>query len=414
MILGIAWVLFLIFLLPHIGSIPYLDGNIDFVQAYDFYSGGFTKLAQNWGSLHPPLKVFIVSLFFRLFGIHPWVYTLVGIIIGLVGIGAMYGLARTLFGRKEAGIAALLLATSPLFLSVGIFSLTDYLLTVWVLLSLLMYAKKYYVWCGVFLTYSVLTKETALLLPISMLFFRPRLPAIFSLIVYAGWSWYLHSIGQRPWSDWIFTQTADKGAAFTIIHNLVTGRFLNPYAIQNWLHLFVLNYMWVVSALAVWGAFRWRRTLAVYLLFGAFYTISVLSFQTYTIPRYVLPIVPLILLLAAVSVRRIAMVVFLGAVTVLSLFTSTDPLSRAIWGETTWMGERLYNLRDNLSGNDGITYNLQYLAIVRERSRRMREAEKLGAPIMSRDCYFLFPDPNNEKKMIDILFLDRITCTTPR
>jgi 4-amino-4-deoxy-L-arabinose transferase-like glycosyltransferase len=447
-----ACIIFLVLVAPHLPSIPYLDGNIDFVQAYDFYSGGFTQLAAHWGSLHPPLKTFLVSSIFGVFGMHTWTYTVVGIVFGIVGIAAMYWFTRALFGRRTAAVAGVLLGTCPLFLSVGIFSLTDYLLTVWVLFVLLTYIRGHYIWCGLLLLFSVLTKETALLLPVSILVVEvcifimerritrrlvPLLPVFISFFVYACWSWYLHSIGQRPWSDWIFTETANKGATFTIINNLITGTFINAYAKENWLHLFVLNYMWVYTVFAVSGGI-WllirvlsrkskrllevivdKRThaLCVYLLFGFLYTISVLSFQTYTIPRYVLPVVPLILLLASRSIStvarrwrrlRIPFIVLFFCIGVLALYSSTDPLSRAIWGDTTWMGQRLYNLKDHLSGNDGITYNLQYLAIVQERSRLISRAQIEGNSIISGDCYFLFPDPNNEKIMLSILSLDRI------
>lgn len=461
MILGVAWILFLIFLLPHVGSIPYLDGNIDLVQAYDFYTGGFVQLADRWGSLHPPLKVFVVSTLFRLFGVHTWSYVVLGVIAGLVGISAMYGLARELFGRKVAGIAGIFIATSPLFLSVGIFALTDYLLTVWALMSLLMYAKKQYIWCSVFLAFSVLTKETALLLPFSIVVVEigawiakkrvkrlqiiPIIAACSSFVVYAFWSNYLHGIGQRPWSDWIFTDTADKGAMYTTIHNVLTGRFINPYAKQNWLHLFVLNYIWLYGVFAAVGVMQWLmgvrirqkeqmqrlnthrvRAFTVYLIFGLMYAMFVLSFQTYTIPRYVLPVMPLILLSASWSIDilvrkwhrlQIPLFVLFVCIGVLALFTSSDPISRVIWGDTTWMGERLYNLRDHLSGNDGITYNMQYLSIVRERTRLIVRAQKDGRSIMSSGCSFLFPDPNNEKKLLDIFQFNRIPkdrwCTMP-
>jgi len=40
--------LFSFLFLPHITDIPYLDGNIDFVQCFDFYFGGFNEYFENW------------------------------------------------------------------------------------------------------------------------------------------------------------------------------------------------------------------------------------------------------------------------------------------------------------------------------------------------------------------------------
>src|SRR3989338_1271938 len=118
---------FFIFYLPFLKVIPYLDGNIDFVQAHDFYTGGFTKYFQNWASVHPPLKIILSSMLFVFFGFGVFAYNLLGLIFGVLGMLGMFGLAKK-YGQKTAVFAVSFLVTSPLFLATSVFSLTDFIL----------------------------------------------------------------------------------------------------------------------------------------------------------------------------------------------------------------------------------------------------------------------------------------------
>jgi hypothetical protein len=305
----------------------------------------------------------------------------------------------------------------------------------------------------------VLTKETGILLPLSLLVIEGGIglikrhltrislysvmAALTACVAYGGWSWYLYYVGQTSWSDWIFSETASRGATFTIIHNITTGAFINAYAIQHWLHLFVLNYMWIYTSLALVSVVYWlisghakhfseqlnsyySRALMVYILFGGLYTFLVLTFQTYTIPRYVLPVVPLILLLTSWTLSMVMhlwprtmgfIVVAWLYIGIVSLYASWDPVSSYVWGEDRWMGQKIYNLKDHLAGNDGIAYNLQYLTIMKKRTEKLQTSQITGEPIVSADCSQLFPDTNNEVKMLSILALDNVPrdpwCVAP-
>jgi hypothetical protein len=62
----------------------------------------------------------------------------------------------------------------------------------------------------------------------------------------------------------------------------------------------------------------------------------------------------------------------------------------------------LYALPDHLSGNDGISYNLQYTRIVQIRTNKIQKPN----PKEMNDCFWLFPDPENDTKTMVILGLN--------
>ena len=89
-VLFFAIFLFLILTTPFVNTIPYLDGNIDFVQTVDFYNGGINQYFSNWNTVHPPLKLVLVFPFYVLFGISQFIYSSMGISIGVLGIISIY------------------------------------------------------------------------------------------------------------------------------------------------------------------------------------------------------------------------------------------------------------------------------------------------------------------------------------
>lgn len=433
----ISLIIFLSLSIPFIKSIPYLDGNIDFVKAHDFFVGGFGRLFGNWLSTHPPVKEMITFIFFILGGVNPIAYNLVGILFGLFGIIVFYKLCKRLTNNSVATIAVLLFCTSPLFLSVGLFSLTDYLLEIFILASLYFYSKHKYYFYFLFSSLALLTKETGGVLIISIsiievlwvtkniinknINFKKSIKAILialsPLITTAVWFWFLKINRKSFWSDWNFSETSDKGTIYTILNNIFSLKMFNKYAYQNWLQLFILNFNWVFWIIAILGVIKGKinliknKTLLSMFLFFFIYIISVLSFQTYTIPRYALPLEPYFYLAVAYGSYKISekskllklfIGIFLIGITTFRLLTSADPISIRIWGKTNILGQNVYALNQglSLSGFDGITYNLQYNLIAKKRTEIIFDKK-----INTDGCSWVFPDPNNDFKTIDILNL---------
>lgn len=445
---------FSLLFLPFLGSIPYLDGNIDFVQSFDFFKGGFSEYANHNRSLHPPLKVFLSFLVFKTGGVNTFNYTLIGFFFGIIGIVTFFKLLKKLCGIKTARIATLLLGTSPMFLSCGLFSLRDFMLTVFIIMSLFFYLQSKFFCYSLSASFLVLTKDAGLLLPIWVLiieivfFLRKRFSllklASFSLPVIVSLLWFvfLEFNHQKPWSDWIFGETAAKGSMYTIVYNLMTLNFINQYTLQHWLHLFVLNFNWFFWLLAIIGlCFFWGfcknkeeiitfikkcdfrlKTFIIIVFFVISYLFTILSFPTYTIPRYILPLLPFMYLGASLGFNSILtkspflkfpFSAFCVVIVFLSLFFSVDPVSLKIWSKITLFGEKIYGLNQHLAGNDGMTYNMQYLFIVKKRTAQIETAHKNNNQIVSNDCYWMFPDPANDFRTMTILKItnkDKIFC----
>lgn len=247
------------------------------------------------------------------------------------------------------------------------------------------------------------------------------------LFIFLLWVEFLSLKGITPWSAHILATTANYGSFYTVVYNLITLSFINPYAIQNWLHLFVLNFAWVywgvfLTGICIYWVKRGRRilteiisnkTILIIISFCLSYVATVLSFQTYTIPRYVLPVVPFLVLgcswAIGILVKKkryleILSIVFAGCLMVVSLFYSVDPLSRWTWGTTSEDGVLLYDLRGHTSGNDGVTYNLQYEMIVARRMAFIKSIENGNTTLLNEgECKKVFPDPSNDKITLQTL-----------
>ncbi len=436
--------------LPFIKTIPYLDGNIDFVKSYDFYAGGFTQLFANWSSVHPPFKEYLTLIFFKIFGLSAFPYILLGFIFGILAIIIYYLLVKTLFNDRVAQISSVLLSACPIFIAVGIFTLTDFLLTSVFLITLYFYSKNRLLLYSIFASLAYLTKETGLVLAVSVLIIETiflfkqfsfkrlsdKLIILLPFLVNYLWIYFTKINNKALWSDWNFADTASRGTLYTIFNNLITLNILNPYAYQNWLQLFVLNFNWVYWLIIIIGlAFtvykyglkniffaiirnqHLKSILVIFLTFAGYF-MAVLSFQTYTIPRYALPLYPFLLLGAAVSIYKIKDIlkfpeiyIYLATIPFLliSLFTSIDPISKHYWGTTNVLGQNLYGVNRSLDGNDGITYNLQYVLIANKRSKFLMKKE--GNLFSANDCSWLLADPNNDFKTFKILNIDPNSIT---
>ncbi len=377
-------VVFITLYLPSLNLIPGNDGGLEYSFAWQWYMG---KNLLHVLSLHPPLKLILFSLFFKLFGYQStgWI----GLFFGIAGVVALYFIGKKLFDEKVGFIGAMLLATSGLFISNGIFGIHDFLMTTLILVAFYCYLDGRYVWYAVFATLAVLTKETAIFFALSMIITdvvikrNARFPIFIPVILLAWYIEFVHFSGYHLWNDWNFSPTAKKGSFFTMLNNIVTLQMFNKYAFENWLHLFIFNFNWVYwifafASLAFIKTTELRKNLAPVGIFFIIFLITVLAFQTFTINRYVLPLLPFVYLLAGYTIMQLpykpVFVTLLIAVSFLSLSYSIDPISNAIWPKTQVLGERVY-LNHPLDGDDGITYNMQYVTMMQERTELIESGQ---------------------------------------
>ncbi|SMC26522.1 4-amino-4-deoxy-L-arabinose transferase [Andreprevotia lacus DSM 23236] len=449
-VLGFAVIWTIVIWLAYGGGTPYMDGAIDFVKVMDYHSGGFDQLFAHWMSDHPPLKVWLSSMSFHLFGVTARSYSFPGAVFFAIGVIAFHQLLVKIADVRTARIGALLLACDPLFNSIAQFTMTDLMVAALSLTSFAAYAhQRWRIWLAAMIG-AVMAKETAALLPAAFILqwllgwlvarhagaprpeWRKLLLPIAALGTLAAWIVSLKLQGRPEWSDWIFAPTGNQLGAFgTIMANIRTGELWNDYAVQNWLHLFVLNFQWVYTLAALflisgslWHWFHRKDdeaavTPALFatpwpamLLFGSGYALLVLTFQTYTITRYVTPAAVLLLVPATMAISRWLdrsgalrpLLLSLGvALMVVRMFWSVDPVSIRIWGREMVMGQTLYGVNRQLAGNDGLTYNMQFQRIIAGRTRLLDEARQSTGPVRAPDCNWVFPDPRNDKQVTAIL-----------
>ncbi len=73
----------------------------------------------------PPLQYWATAVAFRLFGAQAWTVRLFPCLAGLLGIGLSYALARALYDRRTAALAALIQAGALLYLAMARFATLD-------------------------------------------------------------------------------------------------------------------------------------------------------------------------------------------------------------------------------------------------------------------------------------------------
>lgn len=373
-------ILFIVFFVPYLYLIPGNDGNLEFSFAHNWYIGANRYQIL---SLHPPFKLLLFSLFFKIFGYGSIGY--IGLVFGIIGIIALYFVAKKLFDKNVAFLSSILLATSGLFLSVGVFSIHDYLITVLILLAFLSFLHSKYIPYAIFASLAVLTKETAVFFAGSILLydliFKKHI-TFYTFLPLIALAWYIefvHFSGYHVWNDWNFSSTAQDGSIYTMMYNLFTFHFLNQYAYENWLHLFVFNFNWVYWIFACISFFyisklETKKELIPIGIFFFSFSLTVLAFQTYTINRYILPLLPFLYMLTSFGITKlpfkkvkISFTILIVIVSFVSLSQSVDPISNIIWSKTQILGQSIY-LNKPLDGDDGVTYNMQYLQMMQTRT----------------------------------------------
>jgi hypothetical protein len=111
----------------------------------------------------PPLFLYILALFFRLFGPSEVTARLPGVLASTASVALVYVLARRLYGRPTALAAAALMALSPFNILFAPTALTDPLLVALVLGALCLAVEGHWTGAGVMAGLAAVTKQQGLL-----------------------------------------------------------------------------------------------------------------------------------------------------------------------------------------------------------------------------------------------------------
>ena len=148
--------------------------RLSLIAANRFY--GDEALYAHWGLLiatgkdillkteivdKPPLFFYTLAVFFKLLGHSETVARLPNIISSIAGIVIVYGIARQLYGRRVATLAALFLALSPFDILFAPTAFTDSMMVALALGSCLAALKVRHLAAGLLLGLAALTKPTA-------------------------------------------------------------------------------------------------------------------------------------------------------------------------------------------------------------------------------------------------------------
>lgn len=272
----IPLVIYSFLLIPFLALKPCWDGSTELSTNTGTFEVGFLQSIYNYmkfltnGGLHPPFKFILSSIFSTFLGKSIVSYHLMGITLGYLAILGMYFLCKKLFNKSVATIASLFLATFPLFVANSLDNYTDFFVTVFAILALYAYSQKKLILYAILASCTTLSKDTGLLLPLSVLLielfstflekqrffskFSKLIIVIIPILMYFTWYFYVKFSGFEIFHGYILApETVGKGAFVTIFYNLLTFNFFHRYAQKHMLQLFYLNFTWVYWAIIIVG-----------------------------------------------------------------------------------------------------------------------------------------------------------------
>lgn len=268
----------------------------------------------------PPLLFWLSALSFKIFGIYNWSYKLPSFLFSLIGVFATYKLALSLYDKRVATLAALILYTTQAIFMFNNDVRTDTLLAaavitaIWLLHEYTINNKWIYLLGGsLFIALGMLAKgPIGLVAPALALGSHWLLKTDWQKIL--KWQWLfvivIIMVLLTPMCYGLYKQFGFEGVKFffwTQSFGRITGEnvWKNDAGYFFFLHTFLWSFMpWSVVAIfafsnSIW-AFITRRTLPEYItLFGFTLVFIALSLSRYKLPHYIFVVFPLMAILTA-------------------------------------------------------------------------------------------------------------------
>ena len=302
-------------------SLPY------FWDEADVYVPGALWLAENgldfrpgvfpddWSRGHPPLLYFVSGLFFQIFGPAPIVGHLLVLPFAIVALVCTWLLGNDLFGRHVGAVAALLLGSTPLFMTMANMLLPEMFLTGVTALAMLLFARGHLVGAALCGCALVLIKETGVFVP----------AALTGAVLWQAWR--DGALAQRrTWTDAALLATPVAVLiGFFVWQNALAGYYVFPHH-AGMLRDRTLDPLTVVPSLFLWhgrglltvgalvgGWLLWknprtdrppvdRRTVAALVLLVV--ANAIFFAKMFWLERYVLPAHPGLVILAVGLIER--------------------------------------------------------------------------------------------------------------
>jgi len=119
---------------------------------------------------HPLLCAALFGLFYKLLGPHVWVGHLAALLFSCTLLFAVYWHGRKIYGHSVGLIVCLLLMLQPVFIAQSSMVLPEILLAVFCTAAIFFYIEKRLVLFAIFSSLAIMTKETAIALPVTLWF----------------------------------------------------------------------------------------------------------------------------------------------------------------------------------------------------------------------------------------------------
>lgn len=336
-------------------SLPYFwdEAGYYIPAALDIYNGWLLVPESTLPIGHTPLLMIYLALAWKLFGFSPLVTRIAMVSIAAATVTATYALGRRVTGREPAAWATVLLALSPMFFAQSTMVFLDLPAALFTTLAVIALLDGQMLMFAVVASLGVLTKETAVvLLPVAWAWTlwragrggadvapgfspadadsgtcRPKgrryvegrgqapplrwVALIAPLVPLVAWTIYYHN------KTGFWTGNAEY-LQFNLYSTLSPGRFFWTLLRRSY-EVFVGGFNWLLvagAALGIWWGrgqshrgTETQRESSHYLIFAAgliaayIFMLSVVGGAV--LPRYLLPIVPLFILVAVALVWRL-------------------------------------------------------------------------------------------------------------
>ena len=312
-------------------TLPYFwdEAGYYIPAALDIYNGWRLVPESTLPTGHTPLLMIYLALVWKVFGFSPLVTRTAMVLVAAATVTATYVLARRVTGREPAAWAALLLALSPMFFAQSTMVFLDLPAALFTTLAVIALLDGRTLMFAVVASLAVLTKETAVVvLPVAWTYAiyaarrgapqqgRGQAPPrrwvllIVPLVPLIVWTIYYHH------KTGFWTGNAEY-LQFNLYSTLSPGRFFWTL-LRRLYEVFIGGFNWLLVAGAAAGIW-WERKQShrgteaqsksrdLILLAAAMVAAYVLMLSVVggaVLPRYLLPIVPLFILVAVGLVWR--------------------------------------------------------------------------------------------------------------
>jgi 4-amino-4-deoxy-L-arabinose transferase-like glycosyltransferase len=278
----------------------YWDEMVFASQAKFLAVHGFLQ-AIPYGVMHPPLFLWIMAAAYSVFGESPFLSHAIIAVFSFIGAYFTYLLGNHLFGKRVGIAASLLLIFSPMYFAISGQALFDVPLTATTMATLYFGIRKKLLPFLLAGTALVLTKEPGFLAVLAITFFyvarreKPRVIVIslVPVMVFALWFVYAVAAGYLH-----------QGVSFSSITLVASKALSNLYQVLIW------NYNWALTVPVILALATRKvhaddlRGAAPLLLVGLLYLALFTIGPVPVLPRYLLPVMPVFFILAALCLDR--------------------------------------------------------------------------------------------------------------